>query len=162
MHPHDHSTAPRRRAKPGGFTMVELIVVIVILGALAAIALPRFVNLSTDAERAAVEGWVGALKSAQGIAFSAAVVANAGYASPDQMSLWNMVRCDGNPAVNDASRPAWQGHHLALGGLRAGVFQDPDATACNGNNISFTTKTSRVISITNSAAGITWSASPAY
>lgn len=54
-----------------GFTLIELVVVIVILGILAASALPRFVDLSSDAEKAAVAAVAGAISSASNLNYSA-------------------------------------------------------------------------------------------
>lgn len=49
--------------KQAGFTLIELVMVIVILGILAAVALPKFVNLSGDARKATLTAAEGAIRS---------------------------------------------------------------------------------------------------
>ena len=61
--------------KSSGFTLIELVVVIVILGILAATAAPKFMDLQKDARVSALNGLMGAMKRANSMVYSKAILA---------------------------------------------------------------------------------------
>ena len=60
--------------KNKGFTLLELIIVIIILGVLSVVAAPKFIDVSTDAEIASLKGFKGALSSAMKLFYSKAII----------------------------------------------------------------------------------------
>lgn len=63
-----------------GFTLIELVMVIVILGVLAAVAIPKFVDLKGDAQQAAMTGVAGAAASASAINYAGCAISTAASA----------------------------------------------------------------------------------
>ena len=114
-----------------GFTLIELITVIVILGILAATALPRFINVTNDARFAAVNGVGGGLRSA-------VAVVQARYFATGNLAATTVPMADGTTVNVSAPNGIPAG---TLAGIGAAMNCGASATNCNGITTDYTTAT---------------------
>ncbi|MGB7994667.1 MAG: type II secretion system protein [Photobacterium halotolerans] len=85
--------------RQGGFTLIELVVVIVILGILAVTAAPRFLNLQDDARNSALQGLKGAVDGGAAIVYGKAAIVGKEAAATETVDEVSTVY--GYPAASE-------------------------------------------------------------
>ena len=94
----------------GGFTLIELVVVIVILGILMAVAIPKYIDITDKAKRAADKGQLGALRAATHMLYASNVLGGVTFGVTNDAGATNMVNWPTASNVWDQlqSTNAWQ------------------------------------------------------
>ncbi len=169
--------------KQAGFTIIELVVVIALLGILAAVALPRFLNVTDDAHNAAVEGTAGGFAAGIALAKAKAVVENAvdgdgvelegtvnvtvnsfGYpvgtsGATATTALTDAECVDVWDAVLQGSRPTASSASTSVQGIDFSTSGTPGDTTCTFiyrvNNTSNAGNTQRVITYDSATGDVT-------
>jgi len=108
-----------------GFTLIELVMVIVILGILAAIAIPQYLNLTGEARIAATKGSIGSIRAAVAIQYAQNAISNQTPLYPTTLS-GNMF-AEGIVPMNQLN-PAGNGVVTAYDGAGGWVYYSTTGT----------------------------------
>ncbi len=101
-----------RSNSQSGFTLIELVIVIVILGILTGIAVPTYVGMSNEAKESSAKGAVGSIRSAIGINYSKSALTTGGtpvYPAALDGTLFSSAKVPTNPVNSLATVQVWDG-----------------------------------------------------
>ena len=131
--------------KQAGFTLIELIMVIVILGVLSAFALPRFADFGEQAREASLQALAGALRSAANIAHAQQLADGATLGTTVKLEGLDITMVNGYPTANAAG--------ITAAAQVAGEYSISAGGASGGNSITYTLQTNCLVTYTAATDG---------
>ena len=111
------------QTKKGGFTLIEVIAVLVLLGILAAIALPKYIDMTEEAKERAIDAGISELNGREALAWGKAMIDDATFADPSIDTVLG-----GKYTVDTTASP----NTIAFDGLTHNISRTSATTASPG------------------------------
>ncbi len=104
-----------RISKESGFTLIELMAILVIIGVIASVAVKKYTNISTHAEKRAILAGIAELNARETLFWANHLIANGGYSGDDPIWLLMALNTDLGSAYQWTIGPTKLGGELSFG-----------------------------------------------
>jgi prepilin-type N-terminal cleavage/methylation domain-containing protein len=111
-----------------GFTLIELVIIIVVLGILAAVAIPKYFDMQSSAMESTIRQFGGSLKEASSLYLSRAVLDGTARKPPVQ-SFWDFVALQEGASDRNT---------IVINNSIRHLLQDPNANVLSGDGLTIT------------------------